>query len=260
MSQHFFGARKSIRFAGLIILIAGSISQGRAEPSDPNKSTPAKHATMERNGFTSGSRHIRAEWFYAANAKERPVIILLHGSGGLGSGTGGFFRDLGAALSKKGYNAVIVRYMDQQKIDYATSSQMGKYFVPWLKTIHDAIDYVASNKSVDGKNVVLMGHSLGAQLALHEASSDPRVGSVVDMAGCFVLATSKITRMPPVLVLQGEADRVVTLNREKAMVTVLKRIQSPYEEHFYKKADHALSNVSFEELVNTTAAFLKKQE
>jgi dienelactone hydrolase len=185
-----------------------------------------------------------------------PALIVLHGSGGI-EAPGGFFRDIAAQIAKSGTTVIVIHYMDSVGISWASNAQMSSCFQSWLRTVHDAIDFVQKQPHIDAKRISLFGHSLGAQLALHEAANDPRVYSIVDMAGCFVLPTAHITRMPKILILQGAADVVVTPKREKAMVAVLKRCGTKYDEHIFPGVGHMFQNVSLDKLVQLTEMFLK---
>lgn len=211
--------------------------------------------------FRSGGKPITVEWFApqvgpGAQTKKLPVVVILHGCGGLDD-SGGFFRDLAIAIAKHGRAAAIVHYMDRNGLKQMNSG-FGHYFGGWLATIGDSLSYIEKQPFADSNNMSLLGHSLGAQLALQLAAKDKRVESIVDMAGCFVLPTNKVTRMPPVLILHGKADTIVPLAREKALVSVLKRVGSKYEEHIFPKGDHVFNNVGFDELVGYTNQFLDR--
>ncbi len=209
--------------------------------------------------FKSAGHSIRTEWFYSEGGATSPTVIILPGSGGIEE-EGGFFRNMAFSLSRSGITAVIVNYMDRSGLRSANGAQMGAHFGQWLLTVHDAVKFVQTQPRVDSKRVSILGHSLGAQLALHAVASDSSIVSVIDMAGCFVLPTSKIAHMPPVLILHGNADRVVPLSRERQLIAVLKRVGAPYEEHILKNADHAFGNVAESELLMLITKFLKTEK
>jgi dienelactone hydrolase len=214
-------------------------------------STPVV-ATYKSEGHT-----IRTEWFYPSSAGKTPkaVVLIFPGSGGIEE-PGGFFRDLAKTIAKSGTTAVVVHYMDRSGLKWANNPQMSAHFQEWIETIHDAVSFAAKQPGVDAKRISLLGHSLGSQLSLHEAASDPRVCSVVDMAGCFVLPTAHITRMPPVLILNCAGDRVVTLRRERGLVTVLKRVGCKYSENIFPGGDHMFDNVPFSTICSLIINFL----
>jgi len=216
--------------------------------------------TIVAKQFESGDRLINAEMFFPAELKKKklPVVIILHGAGGLGDDENGFFRDVAKSLAKQNKIAMIVHYMDQTNLKSANHAQMGKNFSAWMNTLGKTIEYVKTLPTVDQKNINLLGHSLGAQLALHKAANRQDIKSVIVMAGCFVLPTTNIKTMPPVLILQGTADKTVTLAREQATIKVLKKINSPVEEHLLKGVDHSFSQTNFEDLIQSFKEFLEK--
>ncbi len=233
---------------------SGAAAQGAANQTKVNE--PKLDHLRRVLSFKSAGHSIRTEWFYSAGGASSPTVIILPGSGGIDD-KGGFFRNMASSLSQAGITAVIVHYMDRSGLRAADGAQMGAHFGQWLQTVHDAVTFVQTQPRVDSKRVNILGHSLGAQLALHAVASDSSIVSVVDMAGCFVLPTAKIARMPPVLILHGNADRVVSLSRERQMVAVLKRVGAQYEEHILKNADHAFGNVTEAELLALITHFLK---
>ena len=207
--------------------------------------------------FKSAGHTIRTEWFDAVSSSDgtQSVLVILPGSGGIEK-SGGFFRDLAISMANSGVTAVIVHYMDRNGLSTASSSQMAANFSPWLQTAHDGITLVHKTQGIDQKRISVFGHSLGAQLALHEASSDSRVYSVVDMAGSFVLPTKNISHMPTVLILHGADDRTVPVQRERNLVAVLKRVGSTYSEHIFPGADHSFQSVPADELYKLIGEFL----
>jgi carboxymethylenebutenolidase len=229
---------------------------------------------FSNSSFVSHGRKIRVEWFDAVNNSKNtenientkntatetstatlPVIIILPGSGGI-EPTGGFYRDLAKSIADAGTSGVIVHYLDRSNLESADSPQMSEHFSEWLATINDAVLYVCKQPHIDQKHVSVLGHSLGAQLALHVAATQPKICSVVDLAGCFVLSTRIITHMPPVLILHGGADRTVPLRRERALVAVLKGTNSRYLEHIFPRGDHAFNNVDYSQMVKLIVDWL----
>jgi carboxymethylenebutenolidase len=216
-------------------------------------------SAMSADSFQSDGKTIAIEWYRTQSTDEsharKPVVIILHGSGGVG-GADGFFRSIATDFARRGRTALIVHYFDQTGTKAASPADMSKNFSIWIKTIDQALTHCARQPFVDADNMSILGHSLGAQLALHTAARDHRVSAVVDMAGCFVWPAGDIKTMPPVLILHGDADNVVPIAREKALVADLKRIGSHFEEHVFPDGDHAFSKVPFEELMSISEDFL----
>jgi carboxymethylenebutenolidase len=217
--------------------------------------------TSDNESFSSGGHKIRTEWFYPPGRAlaVQPVVLILPGSGGI-EPEGGFYRDLAKSITAGGATVAIVHYMDRSNLETADSAQMSAHFSEWLKTINDAVAFVRKKPHVDQSHVSLLGHSLGAQLALQAAATDKTVYAVVDMAGCFVLPTRTVSRMPRVLILHGAADRTVPLKRERDLVSVLRRTGSPYEEHIYPHGDHTFNNVGMDEISKPIVEFLTVKE
>ncbi|HEY9776632.1 MAG TPA: dienelactone hydrolase family protein [Planktothrix sp.] len=208
--------------------------------------------------FKSGGKGIRTEWFHPPkkSSKPKPVVLIFCGSGGIQE-PGGFFRDLAQSIAESGITTVVVHYMDRSGLKWANNPQMSAHFSEWVQTVHDAVSFATTQPDVDSKRISLLGHSLGSQISLTEAASDTRVHSIVDMAGCFVLSTANVKRMPAVLILNCANDRVVTLRREKGLVTVLKRVNCQYREHIFPGGDHMFDNVRFDTMLDLIVTFLR---
>ncbi len=244
-------AGKVLPISALLALVLGFLCPEAPAVALPQSAKPQ----IEQSSFVSKGKPITVEWYYADDRLAKtPIIIILHGSGGVGQ----FFRDLASPLCKSGSHVMVVHYFDQNDLDTASSADMARHFNTWLKTVGASIDYAARQPFVDSNNISLLGHSLGAELALHTAARDHRISSVIDMAGCFVLPTAKIKRMPPVLILHGKLDKVVPLNREKTLKAVLERTGTKYEEHIFARGDHAFDNVSFSEIISLCTNFLNQ--
>ncbi len=248
------------------LLMQSYLSQAVAKSLEANRTLlECLTTTSPRNihypvedSFDSKGKKIRLESYIPEQyhkGDKFPVVIILHGAGGVGE-SGGFFRDLANEFVSDGKVAVIVHYMDQSGLKSANYAQMGNNFSLWMETVNKAIDYLASKSDYDKNNIKLLGHSLGAQLSLHVAAKNPKVRSVTSLAGCFVLPTKDITSMPPVLILQGTKDRTVTIAREKATIKVLQSVKCQYQEHLLKNVDHSFSQISFDSLVEQINKFL----
>lgn len=217
--------------------------------------------SKSKGEYKSGSKIIHTEKFspLANNIEKFPVVIILHGAGGLGNDDGnGFFQDMANSLMLQKKIAIVVHYMDQSGLKSASREQMGKNFSKWISTVKNAIEYAKTIPGADPNNINLLGHSLGAQLALHAAANRTDVKSVTVMAGCFVLPTTSVKTMPPVLILQGTADKTVTLARERKLVQTLKGVNCKYEEHLLKNVDHSFSQIEYNKLIELIDKFLSK--
>ena len=138
--------------------------------------------------FESGGKSIRLDCFLpSTNGQRFPAIIGLHGSGG-GHAS---MAEPARLLSAQGYAVYVLHYFERTETDHIDSLQtVFRHFPLWMKTLWDAVSFVAAQPSVDPARIGLLGFSLGAYLALSAAAIDPRVKIVVDYFGDNILAES----------------------------------------------------------------------
>jgi carboxymethylenebutenolidase len=112
---------------------------------------------------------------------------------------------------------------------------------------------------VDSTRVGLLGVSLGGYLSLSLASKDSRVGAVVSLMGGmpqdFIAETR---RMPPTLLLHGEADPVVPISEAHAMEALLKRLGTKYELKTYPGQGHSFRGIAQIDALTRTLKFLSR--
>jgi dienelactone hydrolase len=193
--------------------------------------------------FESAGKTIRAELFRPARGGTYPGVILLHGSGGMDEWGSGFLRKLATQLQRGGFVTAIVYYMDRDDLKSVERAQIEPHFKGWTSTISDGITWLQKQPGVKQDKIGIMGHSLGAHLALMEASDDKRVGAVVDMAGRLVAPLKPDTKMPPVLILHGGKDPVVLPASATELEAALKKNSVSHKKKIYAKEGHCLVGV-----------------
>src|SRR5436305_14876462 len=113
-------------------------------------------------------------------------------------------------LTRAGYIVFVLSYFESTGTTWATPALINEHFRVWLQVLKDGITYAATQAKVDTERIALMGVSLGAYLSLALATQDPRITAVIDIFGGMPeYFLERAERMPPVLVLHGEADSVV---------------------------------------------------
>ena len=148
-----------------------------------------------------------------------PAVILLHGAVNRGDGNQGF-ADQCRKLAAAGYYAMFVEYYSQAgPARPGDPPVLGKRFAAWVngnfpiwtQEIASAIDVLGQNSEVERDRIALIGHSLGAFLALAlGASEGGRVAAIVEYYGALTnTAPSMAANMPPTLILHGSADRTI---------------------------------------------------
>ncbi|NNM70983.1 prolyl oligopeptidase family serine peptidase [Enterovirga sp. DB1703] len=213
--------------------------------------------------FTSGARRIRTEWFPAGAGEAgpdelRPGLLLLHGADGLAFG-GDRYRLAAGLVSASGYHVGLVHYLDrtgERRVDYAT---LRENYPLWVATIGDAVGWLARRPGVDAGRLGLVGVSLGGALALSTAASDGRVRAVVEYSGPVPEdLPDPRPKLPPTLVLHGEADRIVPASHARRLQQILRESGTPHEVQVYPGQGHVLSGAAQFDAASRVASFLAR--
>ena len=205
--------------------------------------------------FDSGGRPVTVREFRPAAPGKYPAVLALHGSGGIREG---WSDQPSRLMAGQGYSVFLVHYFERTGTIGADPETTHRHFPDWMRTIGDAITFAMKHESVDPARVALLGFSLGAYLALAVASVDPRVTAVVDFFGGLPEELHGFTRMPPVLILHGEDDRVVPVSEATRLQQLLERTGTPYEIKLYPGAGHIFNGMQFLDAGQRTVQFLKK--
>ena len=230
-------------------------SRAAAQVSEPN----AMHE------FTSGGRRITTEWFPASAgpasggvSETRPALLLLHGADGLAYG-GDRYRLAAGIVAGSGYHVGLLHYLDRtgdRRVDYGTLRE--KYPL-WAETVRDGVTWLAAQPGVAAQRLGLVGVSLGAALALSTASVDPMIRAVVAYSGPVPDdLPARGAKLPPTLVLHGEADRIVPASHARRLETLLNVAGTPHEVQVYPGQGHVLSGAAQFDAASRVASFLAR--
>ena len=197
-----------------------------------------------------------------------PAVILLHGAVPRGFGDGefaGMCRKLAAA----GYYAMFVEYYSQAgPVRPGDLPVTGKGFgawvnanIPvWTREISDGINVLGRNPAVARDRIALIGHSLGAFLALAVGASEGgRVAAVVEYYGG--MNNSYVTmaaNMPPTLILHGSADATVPVRYAYDLDALLTRYNRPHEMKIYPGAGHGFGGAVEKKAWQRSLDFLRR--
>jgi carboxymethylenebutenolidase len=185
--------------------------------------------------FQSGGKTIRVEVFYPVAAGRHPAVLVLYGGLGMTLRPVGY-RYYAADLAQHGYSAFLVHYFDrtgEEKLGAVDSSAL------WLSTIHDAIGFAGRDPHVDPRRIGAVGFSLSSALILAEAAQDHRLRAISEYYGGLGDDFPKhVTRMPPVLISQGDADEGVPVSEAYKLQSFLQRIHAPCELKIYPGGGH----------------------
>jgi carboxymethylenebutenolidase len=207
--------------------------------------------------FDSGGKSIRLDCFLpSSESKCFPTIIGLHGSGGGHTS----MAEPASLLAAQGYAVYVLHYFERTgttQIDGLPT--IARNFPAWMKTLWDAVSFVATQPSVDPERIGLLGFSLGAYLALSAAAIDSRVKIVVDYFGGFPKEMKLfMRRFCPVLILHGEEDATVPVAEAYHLQQMLEKKQIPYEMKIYPGAGHGFSGEIWRDSGLRTLAFLNQ--
>ncbi len=197
-----------------------------------------------------------------------PAVILLHGAVPRGSADddfAGMCRKLAAA----GYYAMFVEYYSQAGPARAGDRPvLGKGFAAWVngnfptwtREIVSAIDVLGQNPAVERDRIALIGHSLGAILALAVGASESgRVAAVVEYYGAMNDSyRSRAVNMPPTLILHGSADKTIPVRHAYDLDALLTSYHRPHEMKIYPGAWHGLDPQTREDAWRRSMDFLRR--
>lgn len=186
-----------------------------------------------------------------------PAVLLLYGSNGLAAAQG--YRQAAQLLATQGYHVFFPHYFDATGTKAANWSNREKDFRTWLAAVTDAITWAASQPGVDPERVGVVGFSLGAYLGLTAGALDERIDCVVDyFGGLPELIVPAVKRMPPVLILHGDADRVVPVKEAERLESFLKSRKIPHETKIYGGQGHGFDAGTALDVAVRTADFLER--
>ncbi len=195
--------------------------------------------------------------FGSGGTDKRPAVIMLHGADGLHGNTQ--YRAGAAAMAAAGYRVFLVHYLDRTGERRASFATLFQNFVPWMSAVRDAVAHVAAQPGVDANRIGIVGVSLGAALGLAVAGSEKRVRVLVDYFGPLPQgAIASGARLPPTLVLHGEADPIVPVANAYAIENLLKQQGVPHEVKVYPGQGHGFRGAAEADATVRALAFLDR--
>jgi len=174
---------------------------------------------------------IHGDLFLPAGPEKHPAVVLLHGGAGL-TRRGSDFRAYAADLARNGFVVLIPHYFD------ATHSEtMGpptrERFELWQRAVRDSIGWLRGRPDVS--KVSLLGFSLGGFLAV---SLGAEADAIVEYYGGVSELAPPPSKLPPTLILHGEADSTVPVREARRLAALLEERHVAHEMHLYTEAEH----------------------
>lgn len=206
--------------------------------------------------FKSKGQSTTIDVFSPKQPGKYPAVVVLHGHGGVPeegkrSGTHALARYLAGA----GYVALVPHYFGGLK----PSKDIWKNargFATWERRVSLIVGYAGRRSDVDPGRIGILGTSLGSFVALSVAARDRRVSAVVEYVGGWPEWESlDPTRLPPVLILHGDADRVVPVEKAYRLERIFREARVPYEMQIYPGAGHGFRGDDSADARRRTLAF-----
>jgi len=213
--------------------------------------------TQSQLSFESGGKDIRLDCLLpAANGQRFPAVIGLHGSGGGHASMAA----PASLLAEQGFAVYVLHYFDRTGTTEIDGLQtIFRHFPVWMKTLWDAVSFVARQPQVDPERMGLLGFSLGAYLALSASAIDSRIQAVVEFFGGMPKEMRFFTRrLCPVLILHGEQDKTVPVEEAYHLQQILEKKQIAYEMQIYPGVGHGFSGEVWRDAGLRTLNFLRK--
>lgn len=197
----------------------------------------------------------------APREEPRPTVLILHGMPGIEHPLAAYVRyaeDLAAA----GIDAWLFSYYssadDEVMHRSGADQQIARFqarFHAWVKTVREIADF-AQDRTANSGRTGLLGFSNGGFLAVGTAAVDPRIAAlVVFYGGIPEPMQDEITRLPPLLVLHGTADRIIPVIEGEALLVRARELGDEQAELVvYPDADHCFDFDPTSEIANEARA------
>lgn len=162
-------------------------------------------------------------------------------------------------LAAQGAVVYFVHYFDRTGTIFAGDRSIDANSLAWTETARDAVDFAAAHPRTRKDTIGLFGYSLGAFLAVAEASRDPRVVAVVEISGgIFKGFAPRMRRVPPMLILHGRMDQRVPVARAFELEKKATRLGSTPAIKIYEGEGHVLSPDAANDATRRALAFFAK--
>jgi carboxymethylenebutenolidase len=206
----------------------------------------ARARTIEEVRVAADDGEILARRYPADGDGKRPAVLALHGSRGVELDPNAYARHA-EALAAAGIDAYLVPYFtaaDAQAHDPKTSTpeSRGAYnsgrFAGWSRRVSSVVSAVLARPGSTGR-IGLLGFSLGGFVAAQTAAEDARVTALAVLYGGMPdTMVARVTHLPPLLELHGDADRTVPPAKGAELVRLARGLGAPAEQATYPGRGH----------------------
>lgn len=240
----------TIARSGVLLLAVMALTADAARAQAPVRTT--------RTTYPSGDRAVAVECFAPKNGTEAlPVVVVLHGSGGLDGATGAMFREVATTLARRGYVVVLPHLftrIDHRVGDVFTASDDEAM----LEATADAIRFAGTLPRADGDRVGLVGFSMGSSLAMIVAREERKVRAIASWSGSYLPGDPIDPDGPAMLILHGGRDTLAGPDQARARDKALADRGIAHDLHIYPSSGHNFDATRFRDAAGRTAAFFAK--
>jgi carboxymethylenebutenolidase len=209
-------------------------------------------------------RQVNVTYFRAPGEAPRPSILLLHGARGVDGQIADYDRYC-SELAGKGMDAYLVYYYspnDQHSMASGTDVFIDR-FAAWARLVDDLAGDLLAAKQSNGK-IGLIGFSNGGFLAAGAGALDSRINAAVIYYGAVPFPImDRVRRFPPLLILHGDADTIITVDRGKELASLAKDMGGSADLVIYPGATHGfgsrLNTKDGADALARTVTFLTKE-
>ena len=185
---------------------------------------------------------IAVKLFAGGQGGKRPAVIILHGRESPTQLSAPYLH-WGQEVAAKGLDAYLVSYYDTADAEAMASpdraarvAYFGTHLAVWADRVRAVVSQALARDESSGK-VGLLGFSNGGFLAVQSAAADDRLAALVVFYGGLP-GKLEIARLPPLLALHGDADRVIPLSSGQALVDRAHAVGGAAELVVYPGAAH----------------------
>jgi carboxymethylenebutenolidase len=249
--------RRASAFALLGLLAAGSLAPAYG---------PVQAAENVGKDMTlpATERAVHVKLFRAPGDAPRPSVLLLHGAGGFDGRIADYDR-YADSFAKAGIDAYLVYYYsdaDARQMNAGAEIFETRY-AAWAKSVDDMADYLEKQKNSNGR-VGVIGFSNGAILATGAVTLDPKINAAVIYYGTEPWPLGvPAKRYPPLLILHGDADRIIPVDAGKELAAAAKKLGGPVDLVIYPGEMHGfgpkLNEKNGADALNRSLAFMEKE-
>lgn len=184
------------------------------------------------------------KFHYEIFGKAPLLLILLHGVGGPG------YREQAEFFASKGYTVIMPHYFDATDSRDPTAAN----YQTWVNVVKTVLAEQSAHK-----DIVLLGFSLGASVALAAGSQGVSVNAIAEWYGSLPDEFFyRMQGMPPLLILHGEHDTNIPVINAQQLIQLCGLKQLTCDSHIYPDQGHGFRGNDLEDADRRTLAFFSR--